>query len=199
MRGRCYLPFRCSVRILLSHAHFPTDEVMNPRFQHPSRFLVIGLVVLLGFLVPGLAEGQGTDRGELRVGVSLGGTGLVGLVTEYRRDNWGAELTLGTISFREVAVSVAGKRYFSGGDLQPAVGLGLWSLTAWTEDGSGSILILRAPIAVDWNVAGGHTVGIEVALNRALAVNRLDPEDDTPPNPSLIPIPGAYYRFGWRP
>lgn len=55
------------------------------------------------------------DRGTVRIGVSLGGTGFVGLSTEYRRGNWSGELTLGTISFREIAVAVSGKRYVSRG------------------------------------------------------------------------------------
>lgn len=133
------------------------------------------------------------------MGINLGGTGFVSVLTEYRRGNWSGELILGTISFREVAVAIAGKRYFGDGRFRPAVGLGLWSLTAWTEDGSGSILLARAPLAVDWNVTGGHNAGIEVGLNRALAVNRLDPDDETPPNRAIVPIPGAYYRFGFRP
>jgi hypothetical protein len=145
------------------------------------------------------AEGQNGDRGELRLGVVLGGTGFLGLVTEYRQSGWGGELTIGTLSFREVSVSVVGKRYFGSGVFQPAVGAGLWSLTAWTEDGSGSILIARLPLAVDWNVTGGHALGLEVAMNRALAVNRLDPEDDTPPNRTIVPLPGLYYRYGWHP
>ncbi len=144
-------------------------------------------------------EAQTSDRGEVRLGVSLGGTGFLGLVTEYRRNDWAAELTLGTITFREIAVAVSTKRYFGDSAFQPFVGLGFWSLTAWTEDGSGSILIARAPLGVDWNISGGHSAGLEVALNRALVVNRLDPEDDTPPNRTIVPIPGAYYRFGWSP
>lgn len=158
-------------------------------------------LTLTAFLLvsPQPLTGQSPDRGEVRVGITLGGTGFLGLVTEYRRNDWAGELTLGTISFREIAVAAAGKRYFGDGSFHPAVGLGLWSLTAWTEDGSGSILILRAPLAVEWNVAGGHSAGLEVALNRALMVNRLDPEDDTPPNRTIVPIPGAYYRFGWTP
>jgi hypothetical protein len=159
--------------------------------------LVTGLLagLLMGPLAPSL---QGQDRDEIRVGLSLGGTGFLGLVTEYRRADWGAELYLGTISFREIAVAVSGKRYFTDGRIRPAVGLGLWSLTAWTEDGSGSVLILRAPLAAEWLVTGGHALGVEVGLNRALAVNRLDPEDDTPPNTTLVPLPGLYYRHGWR-
>jgi hypothetical protein len=161
-----------------------------------SLLLALTLLALLAGL-PGKASAQ--NPGELRVGINLGGTGFLGLTTEYRRSDWGAELTLGTITFREIAVAVSGKRYFTRGSFQPVAGLGLWSLTAWTEDGSGSILILRAPLAVEWNVTGGHATGIEVALNRALVVNRLDPEDDTPPNRSIIPIPGLYYRHGWVP
>lgn len=160
-------------------------------------FLLPTLTLLALAGLPGAASAQ--NSGELRIGINLGGTGFLGLTTEYRRSDWGAELTLGTISFREIAVAVSGKRYFTRGSFQPMAGFGLWSLTAWTEDGSGSILILRAPLAVEWDIGGGHAAGIEVALNRALAVNRLDPEDDTPPNRAIIPIPGLYYRYGWVP
>ncbi len=139
------------------------------------------------------------ERGELRLGVSLGGTGFVGLITEYRRGGWSGELNVGTISFREISVSVVGKRYIGSGTFQPAIGAGIWSLSAWTEDGSGSILLARVPLAVDWHVTGGHHLGFEVAMNRALVVNRLDPEDDTPPNRTIVPLPGLYYRYGWVP
>lgn len=158
---------------------------------------ILPLAALLVLTVPAGAAAQ--ETGELRIGVSVGGTGFLGLTTEYRRKNWSGELTIGTISFREIAVAVSGKRYVTRGAFQPVAGLGLWSLTAWTEDGSGSILILRAPLAVEWNVTGSHAAGVEVALNRALAVNRLDPEDDTLPNRRIVPIPGFYYRYGWPP
>jgi hypothetical protein len=161
---------------------------------------LLALALLLAVTgTPERALAQDLDRGVVRVGLSFGGTGFVGLTTEYRRGDWAGELTLGTVTFREVAVAVSGKRYATRGVFQPVAGLGLWSLTAWTADGSGSILILRAPLAVEWNVTGGHATGIEVALNRALAVNRLDPEDDTPPSRNIVPIPGVYYRYGWTP
>lgn len=162
----------------------------------PGHLAVAGLLAILlaGPLFSPL-QGQGPD--EIRVGLSLGGTGFLGVITEYRRGNWSAELNLGTISFREIAVAISGKRYFTDGRIRPAAGLGLWSLTAWTEDGSGSVLILRAPLAAEWRFTGRHALGVEVGLNRALAVNRLDPEDDTPPNTTLVPLPGFYYRHGW--
>lgn len=169
----------------------------------PLVLVLVLLAALVAAPFPAAAQTQTPvstpDRGEVRIGVSLGGTGFLGLIAEYRRNSWGAELGVGTITFGEVAVTVSGKHYFSGGAFRPVVGLGLWSLTAWTEDGSGSVLIVRAPLAVEWNVAGDHAAGIEVGLNRSIAVNRLDPDDDTPPNPRIIPIPGAYYRYGWRP
>jgi hypothetical protein len=175
-----------------------------PARRRPARRaaggVLLGLVLLLAPSPASGQEDQGRpDRGEIRVGISLGGTGFLGLVTEYRRSGWSAELTLGTITFREISVSMVGKRYLGDGTFQPAVGAGLWSLTAWTEDGSGSILIARVPLAVDWSVTGGHALGLEVAMNRAMVVNRLDPEDDTPPNATVVPLPGLYYRYGWRP
>ena len=136
---------------------------------------------------------------RIRIGLTLGGTGLVGLVTEYQRGDWSAELTLGTISFRDVAVAIAAKHYFGSGKLRPAIGLGFWSLSAWTGDGSGSVFLLRAPIALDWAMSEYHAMGLEVGLNRALAVDRLDPEDDTPARSTIVPLPGVYYRYGWSP
>lgn len=187
-------------------------QVPSPRTRMKSlvaTVLILALAAMAGLPSGASAQAPGdpdappaprtTDRGELRVGLSLGGTGFLSFVTEYKRGGWGAELTLGTITFREIAAAISGKRYFMSGTFQPVVGLGLWSLTAWTEDGSGSVLIVRAPLAVEWNVTGTHATGIEVGLNRAIAVNRLDPEDDTPPNRTLVPIPGVYYRYGWRP
>lgn len=164
----------------------------------PIAAAILTAALATALALPGTAAAQDT-REELRIGLTLGGTGFLGVVTEYRRGDWSGELTIGTITFREIAVAVSGKRYFTGGRMQPFVGLGLWSLTAWTEDGSGSVLIARAPLGVDWRVTGGHALGLEVAMNRALAVNRLDPEDDTPPNTNLVPLPGLYYRWGTDP
>lgn len=160
-------------------------------------FLLLPGAVLLA--PPTTAVGQEGTVDQIRIGITLGGTGFVGLVTEYRRGDWAGELSIGTITFREIAVAVSGKRYLGDGAIRPVVGAGLWSLTAWTEDGSGSVLIFRVPLGADWLIAGGHAAGVEVALNRALAVNRLDPEDDTGPNPTIVPLPGLYYKYGWSP
>jgi hypothetical protein len=166
--------------------------------------VVRALLCFAIFLVPSSALAQESPRSALRndrirLGISLGGTGLVGLIAEYQRGDWSGELTVGTISFRDVAVAIAGKHYFGSGKLRPAVGLGFWSLSAWTDDGSGSVFLLRAPIALDWRMSDQHAAGVEVGLNRALAVDRLDPEDDTPARSSIVPLPGAYYRYGWSP
>ena len=137
------------------------------------------------------------SQNRFRIGVSLGGTGFVGIITEYQHGDWSGELGLGTISFRELSVSLTGKRYFAGGSFRPVIGAGFWHLSAWTDEGSGSVFIFRAPVALDWQLSGGHALGAEVGLNRALAVDRLDPEDDAPPSPRLVPFPGIYYRYGW--
>lgn len=176
---------------------------MLPHSPTPSTLVLLAVLSVLVTSAPTLEAQEAPpvrlSDDEFRFGVTLGGTGFLGVVAEYRRGNWSGELTLGTITFREISVSLAGKHYFSEGSLRPAVGLGLWSLTAWTEDGSGSILILRVPVAADWRFHGGHAAGLEVGMNRALAVNRLDPEDDTPARDQLVPIPGLYYRHGSAP
>lgn len=165
----------------------------------PRPLLPVILAIVLGTAPASAQDRSEGTRGEVRIGLTVGGTGFLGIVTEYRRGRWAGELNVGTVTFREVAVAVSGKRYFSEGRIQPAAGLGLWSLSAWTEDGSGSVLIVRAPLAVEWSMFGGHAMGIEVGLNRAIAVNRLDPEDDTPPSRNIVPLPGIYYRFGFEP
>ncbi len=170
------------------------------RSKLPTAFA--GFLIIMGSVFPVSAQEMTpptSSEDRIRIGISVGGTGFLGLVTEYQRGDWSAELTLGTVTFREIAVALAGKRYFSGGNLRPFVGAGFWSLSAWTDDGSGSVFIFRAPIGVDWQFGGGHALGMEVGLNRALAVDRLDPEDDTPPSTRLVPIPGLYYRYGWDP
>ena len=177
--------------------HTPLPK-RRSRVPAAASFLLLVLGLLAGAEEAVAQDDTRHSSGTLRVGLTLGGTGFLGLTTEFQHNDFSVELTLGTISFREVAVALTGKRYFSQDQVRPAVGLGLWSLSAWTEDGSGSVLILRMPFAADWNWAGGHATGVEVALNRALAVNRLDPDDDTPPSSNIVPFPGFYYRFGFR-
>jgi hypothetical protein len=163
---------------------------------------VASLLILFSTLSTSLTAQDTTPRAEsrnrLRIGISLGGTGFLGIVTEYQHGDWAGELGLGTISFRELSVFVTGKRYFAGGSFRPVLGAGFWNLSEWTEEGSGSVFIFRAPIGIDWQVSGGHALGAEVGLNRALAIDRRDTEDDTPPSPRLVPFPGIYYRYGWE-
>ncbi len=147
-----------------------------------------------------VAGGAGHED-QIRVGVLFGGTSLLGFITEYQRGNWSAELIVGSFGpFLGVySAALAAKRYFSGGGLRPALGAGLWAVGVGTDEGLASLLTLRLPVALDWNFRGGHAVGLEVGFNRALAVTRVDPEDDAPPRSRIVPFPGAYYRYGWPP
>ena len=148
------------------------------------------------------APGGARREHQIRVGVLFGGTSLLGLITEYQRGDWSAELILGTFGpYRGVfSAALTAKRYFfSDGDLRPALGGGLWGVAVRTDEGLGSLLTLRLPVALDWNFRGGHALGLEVGFNRALAVTRVDPEDDTPPRSRIVPFPGTYYRYGWSP
>lgn len=136
-----------------------------------------------------------------RVGLTLGGSSFVGVVVEYRRDATAVELGLGTWSLRDAAVTLSGKYYAGRASVSPYAGLGLWLVVAppgdtTEEERTGAALILRAPLGVDGGVADHHAIGLELALNRAIAVRRTDLEDVTPPSRRLVPLPGIYYKVG---
>lgn len=169
----------------------------------PSRsaLLLAPLFLFLGLSTVGLptsAAGQASgDGSEVRVGLTLGGIGLAGIVVEFRDGDNSIDVNLATFTFHDLSVSVVGKRYIGGGDARPFVGAGLWGVFGRAEEGPGSVLLLRAPIGVDWRFVDDQFVGGAIAINEALVVRRPDPEDDTPPSRRPIPLPGFYYR--WQP
>jgi hypothetical protein len=152
--------------------------------------------LLLGAPSDATAQGPGVGEGW-RVGLTLGGISTVGVSFEFFRDSRSLDLTLGTFGFRDVGLSVVGKQYFGERAARPFVGLGLWGIVSWTAPRTGYALVARAPVGVDWTVRGRHAVGAEVALNRALAIRRPDPEDERELKKRLVPLPGIYYR--WAP
>lgn len=171
---------------------------------------VVAAVTLLGAVNPLSGQTSNPDDEDefrpeperptegVRVGVTLGSTSLVGITVEYRRRQWAGEFTVGSFSLRDLSGSLAVKRYFGERQLQPVLGLGLWGMGQAADEGRGHALIVRMPAAVDWQFVSSHALGLEIALNRAIHVRRMDPEDDTPPRDNLVPLPGFYYRFGWE-
>ena len=134
---------------------------------------------------------------EFGIGVTVGGIGLLGLGFEFRWGDRSLDAQVATFSFRDVSLAVSGKQYFGGGDLQPFLGLGLWNVTAFREDPArrtGTALLARIPLGVDWSPASDHSLGASLALNEALWIHRADPEDDTPISRRPLPLPGFYYR-----
>ncbi|MDT8341233.1 MAG: hypothetical protein RQ751_06945 [Longimicrobiales bacterium] len=131
-----------------------------------------------------------------RFGLSIGGVSTLGVVLERVYD-WGSfELMLGTWSFRDLSISAVHKQYPFGGQFEGIVGLGLWTVIAFPPDENvGLALVARAPIGIQWRVADEQFANLEVGINRALAVRRTDPEDDTPLNRRLVPLPGVAYRW----
>lgn len=142
------------------------------------------------------ASAQGDDR--YRVGLAFGGTTSVGVTFEYQFGGVAVELTAGTLGFRDVSLSLVAKHYAGGGSLHPYFGGGLWSVLAFPEEEekrTGWIVILRAPVGLDWRVASAHSFGLELNVNRAVAVKRPDPEDTRGPKSRLVPLPAFYYRW----
>ena len=56
--------------------------------------------------------------------------------------------------------------------------------------------MVRAPIGVEWSTWDAHALTLDFNVNQGIWIRRSDPEDDTPMNRRLIPLPGAAWR--WR-
>ena len=184
---------------------FTSDSVGHhspPRrsLRRIGRIVLLPAALALLTLAPppiGAQSSSGQDDMEFRIGVTAGGIGLVGLTFEFRWGDRSIDANLATFGFRDVSLAVTGKQYFGGGDLQPFLGIGLWSVAALPEDATqrtGKTLLLRIPFGADWNLVGDHSLGASLALNEGLWIQRADPLDDTPIGHRPIPLPGFYYR-----
>ena len=166
---------------------------IRPRpHSNSARFVPLLLGVLLAAPLQGQAD-------ALRVGISLGGISTVGLVLEYEDGQGSTELTIGTWSFRDLSASLVRKQRFGTSQVRPTMGLGLWAIVAFPdEERMGAALVVRAPIGAEWDIDSGATnfLTLDLNVNRAIWVRRTDPEDDTPLNRRLVPLPGVSYR--WR-
>ncbi len=173
-----------------------------PRALHPLRTAVAAVAALVAAVAPPPAAAQATPRpmDGLRVGITLGGVGLMGVSVEWIGGGLrGVEATVGTFGFRDVSLSLVGRQYFGGAWLRPVVGAGVWYEKSFAEGREGSAFLLRAPIGFDWRAHGEQFVGIGVSVTRALVVHRSaenDPGDDEGSG-HLVPIPELAWR--WRP
>lgn len=170
----------------------------RPLFGLPGA--VLGTLFLLPtlFLAPSRAVGQGGEDG-FRFGISVGGISTAGVIFEFFDDDFSLDVNVGTWSFRDISVAVTVRHYFGASDVQPVAGLGLWGVLSLPESGeqTGMALMIQAPLGFDWETVDGHFVGGTLNINRGLWIRRTDPDDETPMNRRLVPLPGLYYR--WRP
>jgi len=155
-----------------------------------------GLLLVALFFFPRPSAAQDHDR--LRIGITFGGTSTIGATFEYQWRSRSVEINVGTWRLRDISLSVVGKQYMGPEeDFRPFVGGGLWGVVAFTDEGRGSVLVARAPVGAEWRFVSSNFLTTTMNLNRGLWVDRVDPEDDTPLNRRLVPLPGFDYR--WRP
>jgi len=173
-----------------------TRPSMSSPISVPSVALPAAVILAL-ICVPSAINGQSAaDDSGVRIGVSVGGVGTMGLVLEFFDGNRSLDLTLGTWAFQDLSLSIAVKQYFGAKAARPFVGAGLWLVAAKPSDGRlGLAAVLRAPVGVDWNLASAHSLGASLNVSRALWVRRTDPEDELPLTGRWVPLPGIYYRF----
>lgn len=156
------------------------------------------VLAALGLLAPPRVRAQVANT--VRVGISAGGIGTLGVLVEYVDGQGSTELTVGTWSFRDLSVSLVRRQYFGVSALRPVLGIGLWGILATPDDSlrPGMALVVRAPVGMDWRAHGDHFLTLDLNINRALWVRRTDPDDDTPLNERLVPLPGISYRWWSR-
>lgn len=138
----------------------------------------------------------------VRMGVMLGGSGLVGASLELLGRHRTLELTVGTFSFGELGVSLTAKEHFGASAFRPSLGAGLWLMVAPphredpAEERSGLILLARVPLGFDWRMTDHQYLTFDINATRALWIRRPDLTDDRPTSGALVPIPALGYR--WR-
>lgn len=169
----------------------------TPPYGRPAPAVTALLLAALLAATPGRGTAQEGDR--LRVGIALGGVSTIGLVLEQVHD-WGSfELIVGTWSFRDLSVSLVHRQRIGGGDTRAVAGLGLWGVLSFPPEGqTGFALLARAPVGLEWQATDLHYLTAEIGLNRALTIRRTDPEDETPLNRRVVPLPGASWRWESR-
>jgi hypothetical protein len=159
------------------------------------------LPLLLGCACLGLSAtaGGAQEARTLRFGISAGGVSTLGLVLEYVDGHGSTDFTVGTWSFHDLSVSLVRRQYFGVSALRPVLGFGVWAILATPEgERPGMALVLRAPVGMDWHIDGNHYLTMDLNINQGVWVRRTDPEDDTPMNRRLVPLPGISYRWWSR-
>ena len=156
----------------------------------------------VAFLAAALCAAAGPAAAQeadfLRLGFSYGSLSRFGISLEYVWDQTGAEVIVGTRHFQDISVSAVAKQYLGEGPVKGYLGLGLSNVTEWAHGGVATGLLLRAPIGVEFRTFDANWVGLDISVHRALAVKRADPEDQRPPRTFLVPLPGAYWKYGDR-
>ena len=140
---------------------------------------------------------QGSRAGDgVRFSVFAGGISPIGFAIEFFRNTHALEIGVGTWSFDELAISTVYKKYIGGDTARPFAGAGIWVTTVSPpEERRGYAVVLRAPIGLDWSFIENHSIGTALNLNRGLWVRRSNPEDDSPLNGRIVPLPEVYYRY----
>lgn len=178
----------------------PLHRLLHRSATRPSGALAAVLVVAVMTTFAGRPLAAQDDG--VRLGLTLGGSGLIGATLELMGPQRSLELTVGTFSFGELGVSLAAKERFGASALRPSLGAGLWLMVAPSHpedpaaERSGLILLAQVPLGLDWRMSEHQALTFDINTTRALWTRRPDPTDDRPTSGTLVPIPALGYR--WR-
>jgi hypothetical protein len=153
--------------------------------------LVLIAVVLIS------VSAQAEEESSIRIGVSLGGTHLLGLSLEYHHGRYSIELGIGSAvpwELQDLILRLQVRGYLASGDISPYLGIGFWGLFAFPADGFGYLGSLNAPVGIDWGIGGGSYLRLEADLNYFVYVNWAGGDQSPSLNTRFLLLPAFAYQ-----
>ena len=135
--------------------------------------------------------------GLLKVGISLGGTQLVGLFLEYRVEQVSLAVSFGSAvpwAFRDVSLAVQLRRYSALSSPTPYVGVGFWSLLVREGDSWGWLTAMDFPVGLEWELDAGRDLELGAIFHYFLSVRW---KGNASLNFRTLVLPSLAYKWEW--
>ena len=129
-----------------------------------------------------------------RIGVMIGGTGLLSASLEHHFGNNSLRMNAGIVGPMELCVAITFNRYFfTSSKVKSYAGVGMWNVFLFTFKGIGRLDILNVPVGLDWQKSDRNSFGVETDINFFL--HGRDPGGEKVHfNRNWFPFPAVYFK-----
>ncbi len=138
-----------------------------------------------------------------RIGVTIGGYGLISLSFERHIGDYSMRVNMGT-TMGEIDLAFTVNRYFSQSDTKVFTGIGIWNVIfpffIFDRDKKlGHIHWVTVPVGIDNKTSGGNYLGIESDMHFFITGRREDGSKVRFNSPifheRFLPLPAFYYKY----